>query len=63
VIQDANVTFGSTYKDDVTGFVGKATAHVRYYHAESTVRLEALAHDGGEVKTEWFPVKRLSFAT
>ena len=62
MIKDENVTFGATYVDDTTGFTGQATAHIRYSDMESQVQLEAKGADGRRM-SEWFSIKRLSFAS
>ena len=53
------VQMGGRYFDDVTGFVGTATARCVYLSRAVEVRLERGTDDGDKVVTEWFAEERL----
>lgn len=52
----------TSVKDDPTGFTGTVTARIEYLGGDVQYRVEALSHDGKEVKSEWFHESRLSAA-
>jgi hypothetical protein len=53
-----SIDLGKSYRDEVTGFEGVATALVRYLDGPDRVGLESL-HDGA-VRLEYFDSTRLA---
>lgn len=57
------VTLGSKYRDTATGFVGTATAEIRYLGGDHQVLLEVAKADlSTGVSSEWFRIGRLTTA-
>lgn len=61
-LTDGNITLGSAYRDDATGFWGVATAHTKNLGCTSQVCLEKQQPDG-TIIAAWFALGRLSFAS
>ena len=57
---ETNVTMGESYKDKVTGFVGKAVAVTKWQFGCIRVALRPVVNKDGEMKEEeWFDEESL----